>query len=125
MQNHGVNLNLILQYSPLKSCLGYISETIRCRKNLPGRDIGWGCRCAMSRCNLELACRSDLDLLNLVQTMSQKLLSIISPAPLHNLNCLFLKVSYSLYCFTSLSQGPMLFPQAVDYGLLGCLFYSL
>ena len=25
-----------------KSCSGYISETIRCRKLLLGRDIGWG-----------------------------------------------------------------------------------
>ena len=34
-----------------KSCLGYISETVRCRKLIPGKDIGWGCRCATSWCD--------------------------------------------------------------------------
>ena len=34
-------------------CPGYISETIRCRKLIFGRDIG-GYRCAMSWCDLDL-----------------------------------------------------------------------
>ena len=38
-----------------KYCLGYISETIRCRKLIRGRDIGLGCRCVISWCNLDLA----------------------------------------------------------------------
>ena len=37
-----------------KVCLGCISETISCRKLMFGRDIGWGCRCATSWCDLEL-----------------------------------------------------------------------
>ena len=37
-----------------KVCLGYISETVRCMKLILGRDIGWGCRCAMSWCDLDL-----------------------------------------------------------------------
>ena len=35
-------------------CPGCISETIRCRKLIFGRDIGWGCRCALSGCDLDL-----------------------------------------------------------------------
>ena len=31
-----------------KSCPRCISETVRCRKLIHGRDIGWGCRCATS-----------------------------------------------------------------------------
>ena len=29
-------------------CPGCISETVRCWKLILGREIGWGCRCAMS-----------------------------------------------------------------------------
>ena len=35
-------------------CSGCISETVRCRKFILGRDIGWGCRCAMSWFDLDL-----------------------------------------------------------------------
>ena len=42
-------------------CLGYISETVRCRKLIFGRDIRWGgggggggYRCATSWCDLDL-----------------------------------------------------------------------
>ena len=35
-------------------CLGCISETIRSRKLMLCRDIGYGCRCAMSWCDLDL-----------------------------------------------------------------------
>ena len=38
----------------LKVCRGCISETIRCRKLILGRDIGWGCRCVTSWCGLDL-----------------------------------------------------------------------
>ena len=37
----------------IKSCLDYIWETVRCRKLILGKGIGWGCRCATSRCNLD------------------------------------------------------------------------
>ena len=37
-----------------KVCLGCISETVRCKKLILGRDIGRGCRCAMSWCDLDL-----------------------------------------------------------------------
>ena len=37
-----------------KVYLGCISETIRGRKLILGRDIGWGCRCATSWCDLDL-----------------------------------------------------------------------
>ena len=37
-----------------KVFLGCISETVRCRKLILGRDIGWGCRCAKSWCDLDL-----------------------------------------------------------------------
>ena len=33
---------------------GCISETVRCRKFLLGRDIGWGCWCATSWSDLDL-----------------------------------------------------------------------
>ena len=33
---------------------GYISENVRCRKLILGRDIGWGCSCVMSRCDIDL-----------------------------------------------------------------------
>ena len=39
-------------------CLDFISETIWCCKLILGRDIGWGCRCATSWCDLDLS--SDL-----------------------------------------------------------------
>ena len=35
-------------------CLAHISEKIRCRKLILGRDIGWGCRCVTSWCDLDL-----------------------------------------------------------------------
>ena len=42
-------------------CPACISETVRCRKLILGRDISWGggvgggvCRCAMSLCDLDL-----------------------------------------------------------------------
>ena len=35
-------------------CLDCISETVRCRKFILGRDIGWGCRCATSWSDLDL-----------------------------------------------------------------------
>ena len=35
-------------------CPGCISETVRCRKFILGRDIGWGCRCATSWSDLDL-----------------------------------------------------------------------
>ena len=35
-------------------CPGYISETVRCRKLILGRDIGYGCTCATSLCDLHL-----------------------------------------------------------------------
>ena len=38
-----------------KVCPGCISETVRCRKLIIGRDIGWGCRCATSWCDLDLS----------------------------------------------------------------------
>ena len=37
-----------------KICLGCISETVRCRKLMLGRDIGRGCRCTASLCDLDL-----------------------------------------------------------------------
>ena len=37
-----------------KVCPGCVSETITCRKLILGRDIGCGCRCEMSWCDLEL-----------------------------------------------------------------------
>ena len=37
-----------------KACLGCISENVRCRMLMLGRDIGWGCRCATSWCDLDL-----------------------------------------------------------------------
>ena len=35
-------------------CPVCISETIRCRKLILGRNIGQGCRCATSWCDLDL-----------------------------------------------------------------------
>ena len=52
-----------------KVCPDCISETVRCRKLIPGRDIGWGCRCATSLCDLDLT----FDLA--VVTLSLKILS--------------------------------------------------
>ena len=37
-----------------KVCPGCVSETVRCRKLILGRDIGRGCWCAMSWCDLDL-----------------------------------------------------------------------
>ena len=37
-----------------KVCLGCMSQNIRCRKLILGRDIARGCRCARSWCNLDL-----------------------------------------------------------------------
>ena len=53
----------------MKSYLGYISETVRCKKLILGRDIGWGRRCAASWCDLDLT----FDLA--IVTMSFKILS--------------------------------------------------
>ena len=50
-------------------CPGCISETVRCRKFILGRDIGWGCRCATSWSDLDLT----FDLA--VVTLSLKILS--------------------------------------------------
>ena len=52
-----------------KVCPGCISETVRCRKLIRGRDIGWGCRCATSWSDLDLT----FDLA--VVTLSLKILS--------------------------------------------------
>ena len=41
-----------------KVCPGCISETVSCMKLIFGRDIGLGCRCATSWCDLDLT--SDL-----------------------------------------------------------------
>ena len=35
-----LTFDLAIVTLPIKSCLGYISETIRCRKLMLGRDIG-------------------------------------------------------------------------------------
>ena len=37
-----------------KSCLGYISEMVRCRKLILDRSLVRGCRCATSWCDLDL-----------------------------------------------------------------------
>ena len=38
-----------------KVCPGYISETVRCRKLILGRDIGGGgCRCSVLWCDRDL-----------------------------------------------------------------------
>ena len=52
-------------------CPGCISETVRCRKFILGRDIGWGCRCA--------ALWSDLDLTFdlAVVTLTYKILFVL------------------------------------------------
>ena len=50
-------------------CPGCISETLRCRKFILGRDIGWECRCATSWSDLDLT----FDLA--VVTLSLKILS--------------------------------------------------
>ena len=57
MQHHGdfdLTFNLAIVTLTLLSCPDCISETVRCRKLILGRDIGYGCRCAMSRCDLDL-----------------------------------------------------------------------
>ena len=84
---------------------GCISETVRCRKLVHGRDIGWGCRCAVSWCDLDLT----FDLAAV--TLSLKILS--GPCPDHKelylelyITYTALKVSRTLYCFTtSVSHG--------------------
>ena len=45
-QGHMIKNNL-LSCTLGKVCPGYISETVRCRKLILGRDIGRGCRCPM------------------------------------------------------------------------------
>ena len=50
-------------------CPGCISETVRCRKLILGRDIGWGCSCATSWSDFDLT----FDLA--VVTLSLKILS--------------------------------------------------
>ena len=37
-------------------CLACISETVRCRQLILGRNIGRGCRCALSWSDLDLTC---------------------------------------------------------------------
>ena len=39
-----------------KSCVGYISETVRCTMLILGREIGLGVKCSMSWCDLDLTC---------------------------------------------------------------------
>ena len=39
---------------PEKVCPGCISEPVRCRKLILGKNIGWGCRCATSWCDQDL-----------------------------------------------------------------------
>ena len=56
-------------FYPEKVCPGYISETIRNRMLKLGSDIGWGCKCATSWCDLDLT----FDLA--VMTLSLKILS--------------------------------------------------
>ena len=36
-------------------CLGFISETMRYKMLILGKDIHWGCRCAVSWCDLDLS----------------------------------------------------------------------
>ena len=52
---HGVRIGWRSGWLREKVCTGCISETIRCRKCILGRDIGWGCRCVMSWSDLDLA----------------------------------------------------------------------
>ena len=49
-----LDLTLLKGPRPLKSCPGYFWETISFRKMILGRDIGWGCRCAISWYNIGL-----------------------------------------------------------------------
>ena len=37
-----------------KSCPYCVSESVRCGKLILGRDIGWGCNCAMSWCDFDM-----------------------------------------------------------------------
>ena len=37
-----------------------VSQTVKCIKLILGRDIGWGCRCATSWCDLDLGVTFDL-----------------------------------------------------------------
>ena len=37
-----------------KAFLGCISEILRCKMLTVGKDIGWGCSCATSLCDLDL-----------------------------------------------------------------------
>ena len=58
-----------------KVCPACILETVRCRKLIFGRDIGWGCRCATSWCDLDLTfdlALVTLSLQNPVRAISQK-----------------------------------------------------
>ena len=67
------DLNLTFDFGvvtlTIKSCPGYISETIRGRKLILGRDIGWGCKCATLWCDLDLT--FDISIL----TLTYKILS--------------------------------------------------
>ena len=36
------------------SCLGCITEAVRCRNFILSGDIDWGCRCAAAWCDLDL-----------------------------------------------------------------------
>ena len=53
-----------------KVCPSCISETVRCGKLINGRDIGWGCWCATSWCDLDLT--FDLEFENLVWAISEE-----------------------------------------------------
>ena len=37
-----LNFDLAVVTLPIKSCPGYISETLTCRKLIHGGDVGWG-----------------------------------------------------------------------------------
>ena len=57
-----------------KSLSGCISETVRCRKLILDRAIGWGCRCATSWSDLDLIfdLAVDPEFENLVRAISPK-----------------------------------------------------
>ena len=55
-----------------KVCLGCISETVRCRKLILGRDIGWGVGVQHHGVALIRPCGSDLEFENLVRAMARK-----------------------------------------------------
>ena len=52
--NLDLTFDLAIVTLSLKIFSRFISETIRFRKFILGRDIGWECKCAMSWCDLGL-----------------------------------------------------------------------